>query len=99
MEKYIDLAKELKMVNAMIISPKQISFDIRAILKCRWGFDDYLPQNNILLGAYYSLHCNGLSLRAERSNPLRLPRLRAVALQRADTALRLLAMTAFGVLK
>ncbi len=47
MEKYIDLAKALKMVNAMIISPQQISFDIRAILKCRWGCDDYLPENNI----------------------------------------------------
>jgi predicted metal-binding protein len=47
MEKYINLAKELKMVHAMIISPKQISFDIRAILKCRWGCDDYLPENNI----------------------------------------------------
>lgn len=47
MEKYIDLAKALKMVNAMIISPKQISFDIRAILKCRWGCDRYLPENNI----------------------------------------------------
>lgn len=47
MQKYIHLAKELKMVNAMIISPKQISFDIRAILKCRWGCDDFLAENNI----------------------------------------------------
>jgi hypothetical protein len=47
MEKYVHLAKELKMVHAMVISPKQISFDIRAILKCRWGCDDYLPENNI----------------------------------------------------
>jgi len=31
MEKYIHLAKELKMVNAMIISPQEISFDIRAL--------------------------------------------------------------------
>ena len=34
MEKYTRLAKELGMVNAMIISPKEICFDIRAILKC-----------------------------------------------------------------
>jgi len=37
MEKYIQLAKELGMVNAMIISPEDIFFDIRAILKCRWA--------------------------------------------------------------
>jgi len=46
MEKYIHLAKELKMVNAMVISPKEIFFDIRAILKCRWGCEDFF-QNNI----------------------------------------------------
>jgi len=48
MEKYIHLAKELKMVNAMVISPQEISFDIRAILKCRWGCEYSL----------YSLHEN-----------------------------------------
>lgn len=48
MEKYIHLAKELKMVNAMVISPQEISFDIRAILKCRWGCEYPL----------YSLHEN-----------------------------------------
>jgi predicted metal-binding protein len=47
MEKYIRLAEELNMVNAMVISPKDIFFDIRAILKCRWGCDDYHPENNI----------------------------------------------------
>jgi predicted metal-binding protein len=41
MEKYTRLAKELGMVNAMIISPKEIYFDIRAILKCRWGCEDF----------------------------------------------------------
>jgi predicted metal-binding protein len=45
MEKYIHLAKELGMVNAMIISPKDIFFDIRAILKCRWGCEDYFHQS------------------------------------------------------
>jgi predicted metal-binding protein len=45
MEKYIRLAKELNMVDALIVSPDQISFDIRAILKCRWGCEDSLPGN------------------------------------------------------
>jgi predicted metal-binding protein len=39
--KYVNLAKELKMVNTMIISPDDICFDIRAILKCRWGCEDF----------------------------------------------------------
>ncbi len=46
MEKYIQFAKELRMIEAMIISPKQIFFDIRAILKCRWGCE-YSIQENI----------------------------------------------------
>jgi predicted metal-binding protein len=41
MEKYVQLAKDLGVVNAMIISPQDIVFDIRAILKCRWGCEDY----------------------------------------------------------
>ena len=45
MEKYIRLAKDLKMLNAMLISPREIVFDIRAILKCRWGCDDVSQQN------------------------------------------------------
>jgi predicted metal-binding protein len=45
MEKYIQLTKELGMVNAVIISPKDICFDIRAILKCRWGCEDFFHQS------------------------------------------------------
>jgi predicted metal-binding protein len=45
MEKYIQLAKELNMVDAMIISPRQIFFDNRAILKCRWGCEYSLQEN------------------------------------------------------
>ncbi len=41
MGKYIRLAKELGMVDAKIISPENICFDIRAILKCRWGCEDF----------------------------------------------------------
>jgi len=37
MEKYIQLAKDLNMLHARGISPQDIFFDIRAILKCRWG--------------------------------------------------------------
>ena len=42
--KYIQMAKDLKMVNAGIISPDDIYFDIRAILKCRWGCEDFFNQ-------------------------------------------------------
>ena len=45
MEKYVRLAKEFKMINAMVISPEQIYFDIRAILKCRWGCEDFFRDN------------------------------------------------------
>jgi len=44
MEKYIRFAKELGMVEAVIISPQDICFDIRAILKCRWGCEDFFNQ-------------------------------------------------------
>lgn len=47
MEKYLHLAKELHMMNARMISPKDIFFDIRSILKCRWGCEDYFPENNV----------------------------------------------------
>jgi predicted metal-binding protein len=47
--KYTDLAKSLKAVNAKIISPQDIIFDIRAILKCRWGCEDSF-QNSIRCG-------------------------------------------------
>ena len=40
-EKYIDLAKSLHMVDARLISSEDIFFDIRAILKCRWGCEDF----------------------------------------------------------
>jgi predicted metal-binding protein len=45
MEKYVQLAKELNMVDALIVSSDQISFDIRALLKCRWGCEDFRPGN------------------------------------------------------
>jgi predicted metal-binding protein len=45
MEKYIQLAKELGMVNAFLITPNDIVFDIRGILKCRWGCEDFSEKN------------------------------------------------------
>ena len=44
-EKYAELAKSLNAINAKIISPQDICFDIRAILKCRWGCEDFSPDN------------------------------------------------------
>ena len=43
-DKYIQIARELQMANAKIISSDDIYFDIRAILKCRWGCEDFFNQ-------------------------------------------------------
>jgi predicted metal-binding protein len=40
-DKYIQMAKDLEMNNAKIISSDEIFFDIRAIMKCRWGCEDF----------------------------------------------------------
>lgn len=45
LEKYTKLADRLGMVHALIISPKDIFFDIRAVLKCRWGCEDYAEES------------------------------------------------------
>ena len=37
LDKYIELAKELKMLHAQLLTPQDVVFDIRALLKCRWG--------------------------------------------------------------
>lgn len=44
LDKYIQMAKDLKMADARIISSDDICFDIRAILKCRWGCEDFFNQ-------------------------------------------------------
>ena len=44
-EKYTEMAKSLNAINAKIISPQDIFFDFRAILKCRWGCEDFSPDN------------------------------------------------------
>ena len=41
LNKYIQMAIDLKMVNAKLISPDDIFFDKRAILKCLWGCEDF----------------------------------------------------------
>ena len=40
-DKYIQLAKNLNMVDARLITSEDIVFDIRAVMKCRWGCEDY----------------------------------------------------------
>jgi predicted metal-binding protein len=47
--KYMELAKSLKAVDVRMISPQNIFFDIRAILKCRWGCEDFF-QNSVRCG-------------------------------------------------
>lgn len=44
-EKYVHMARELRMEDAKLISPQDIFFDIRAILKCRWGCEDFFETN------------------------------------------------------
>ncbi|MBF0528694.1 MAG: DUF2284 domain-containing protein [Deltaproteobacteria bacterium] len=41
MEKYIQMAMDMKMLDAVPISPDRIRFDLRALFKCRWGCEDY----------------------------------------------------------
>ncbi len=43
-DKYIQMAKDFKMTNAKLIGSDEIQFDIRAILKCRWGCEDFFKQ-------------------------------------------------------
>ncbi|MGD0277965.1 MAG: DUF2284 domain-containing protein [Smithella sp.] len=45
MEKYIQLAKNNGMADALPITPDNIVFDIRAILKCRWGCEEFSEEN------------------------------------------------------
>jgi len=41
MEKYQAMAKQMGLTNAVLLKPEQIFFDPRAVLKCRWGCEDY----------------------------------------------------------
>jgi predicted metal-binding protein len=45
LEKYVQMAQELQMADAKLISTDDIVFDVRAILKCRWGCEDYFRQS------------------------------------------------------
>ena len=50
MQKYIDLAIDLGIADAVLITPNDIVFDIRGELKCKWGCekarsgDNYNPR-------------------------------------------------------
>jgi predicted metal-binding protein len=50
MKKYIQLAKELNMKDAIVITPQQVYFDKRVVLKCRWGCDSK-GSDNLRCGA------------------------------------------------
>lgn len=45
LDKYVKLAQELNMANTKEITPQDICFDIRALLKCRWGCEDYFQSS------------------------------------------------------
>ncbi|THB81784.1 MAG: metal-binding protein [Desulfobacteraceae bacterium] len=51
MDKYIEMAKTHDAVNALVISPGDIVFDRRAILKCLWGCEDQTEPNRIKCGS------------------------------------------------
>jgi predicted metal-binding protein len=48
--KYVELAQSLGAVGSVIISPRDIAFDIRAVLKCRWGCDEDFMRSSIKCG-------------------------------------------------
>jgi predicted metal-binding protein len=41
MQTYIELALEMKMLHARLITPEDMVFDIRTLLKCRWGCENH----------------------------------------------------------
>ena len=43
--KYMEMANEYGMLNARLITPGDIVFDIRAILKCRWGCENFFRKD------------------------------------------------------
>lgn len=45
MDAYINLAREMKMLDARIISMKDIVFDERALLKCYWGCESFMDNH------------------------------------------------------
>jgi predicted metal-binding protein len=45
MKKYNQLAKELKMEDAVLVTPQQVYFDKRVILKCLWGCESKGVEN------------------------------------------------------
>ncbi len=45
MQTYLDMAGRLQMAHAVALGPDQVYFDLRALLKCRWGCQDYFQQS------------------------------------------------------
>ena len=51
MEKYIEIAMKNKAEHALPISPDDLVFDRRALLKCLWGCENQFEPNRIKCGA------------------------------------------------
>ena len=51
MEKYIEIARNGGAEEALTISPSDIMFDRRTILKCLWGCEDHFEPNRINCGS------------------------------------------------
>ena len=45
MNGYVRIARELGMLNALLIAPSDIFIDIRTVMKCRWGCEDFFSQS------------------------------------------------------
>ena len=69
--KYIQMAKDLNMENAVLITPDDIFFDIRAILKCRWGCED-ITKKSIKCGTRDTTFEEGMSMIKAYKNILML---------------------------
>ncbi len=58
-EKYRAIAQRFNVTDILMVSPEQVVFDIRAVLKCRWGCDN---------AKHKTIRCetNGLSIEERR---------------------------------
>jgi predicted metal-binding protein len=69
MEKYIQFAQELGMKSAHLITPDDIVFDIRVILKCRWGCEEF-SEKNIRCHPRYTTHDERIAMVNQYKNIL-----------------------------
>lgn len=45
MDRYISQGKQMGLSNVALLGPEQVFFDPRAVLKCRWGCEDYFNRS------------------------------------------------------